>query len=94
MQSSGPDVLVIAAKPGYNSVADECETPEALARIEQALQRLLHRPVTVRYERSAEAKTLATDGTAARPVRQTPWRPTRWSKEWSSSSRHVRIDRL
>jgi DNA polymerase-3 subunit gamma/tau len=49
----GADVLVIAAKPGYNSVADACGTPAALQRIEQGLQRLLHRPVSVRYERSS-----------------------------------------
>ena len=35
----GPDVLVIAANAGYNSVADECGTAESLAKIEQALQR-------------------------------------------------------
>jgi DNA polymerase-3 subunit gamma/tau len=52
----GPDVLVIAAKPGYNSVADECGTPESLAKIEQALQRLTHRSVTLKYERSPEVE--------------------------------------
>jgi DNA polymerase-3 subunit gamma/tau len=46
----GSDVLVIAARPGYNSVADVCGTAEAKDRIEQCLQRLLRRPVTVRYE--------------------------------------------
>jgi DNA polymerase-3 subunit gamma/tau len=49
-----PDVLVIAAKSGYNSsLADSCGTDEARKKIEQCLQRLLRRPVTVRYERSA-----------------------------------------
>ena len=33
-----------------------------LAKIEQALQRLIHRPVTVNYERSAEAEGVAADG--------------------------------
>ena len=48
----GPDVLVIAAKPGYNSTwPTSAARAEAQAKIEQALQRLLHRPVTVRYER-------------------------------------------
>jgi DNA polymerase-3 subunit gamma/tau len=47
-----PGVLVIAAKPGYNSLADACATEEAREKIEQCLQRLLHRTVAVRYERS------------------------------------------
>ncbi len=50
-----PDVLVIAAKPGYNSLADSCGTHEARERIAHTLQRLLRRPVTVRYDRSVEA---------------------------------------
>jgi len=49
-----PGILVIAAKSGYNAVADECGTAESLARIEQALQRLTHRQVTLKYERSPE----------------------------------------
>ncbi len=49
-----PDVLVIAAKPGYNSLADSCGTDEAREKIAHCLQRLLHRPVTVRYHRSLE----------------------------------------
>ena len=61
----GPDVLVIAANAGYNSVADECGTAESLAKIEQALQRLTHRSVTVKYERSAEVEGVIADG---RPV--------------------------
>jgi DNA polymerase III subunit gamma/tau len=49
-----PDVLVIAAKPGYNSVAEACGTPDALKKIEQGLQRLIHRPVSLRYERTLD----------------------------------------
>ncbi|MBV8310817.1 MAG: DNA polymerase III subunit gamma/tau, partial [Planctomycetaceae bacterium] len=49
-----PDVLVIAAKPGYNSLADSCGTDEAREKIAHCLQRLLRRPVTVRYHRSLE----------------------------------------
>jgi DNA polymerase III subunit gamma/tau len=49
-----PDVLVIAAKPGYNSLADFCGTDEAREKIAHCLQRLLRRPVTVRYDRSLE----------------------------------------
>jgi DNA polymerase-3 subunit gamma/tau len=50
----GSDLLVISSKPGYNSVADSCGTPEALRRIAHALQRLLNRPVNLRYERATE----------------------------------------
>jgi len=48
-----PDILVIAAKPGYNSLADPCGTDEAREKLGQYLQRLLRRPVTVRYQQSA-----------------------------------------
>ena len=48
-----PDVLVIAARPGYNSTFDECGTPEAQTKIAQALQRLVHRPVKIKYVRRA-----------------------------------------
>ncbi len=48
------DVLVIAAKPGYNSLADSCGTEEAREKIARCLQRLLRRSVTVRYHRSLE----------------------------------------
>jgi DNA polymerase-3 subunit gamma/tau len=46
-----PDVLVFACKPGYNSsLPDLCGTDEAREKIEQCLQRLIHRSVTVRYQ--------------------------------------------
>jgi DNA polymerase III subunit gamma/tau len=57
----GSDVLVIAAKPGYNSMAEICGTPEALAKIGQGLQRLIHRPVNVKYERSSDGGESAPD---------------------------------
>ena len=53
IELEGPDVLVIAARPGYNSTFDECGTPEAQAKIGQALQRLVHRPVKIKYVRRA-----------------------------------------
>src|SRR5690606_34753858 len=49
-----PDVLVIGARPGYNAVADQCSSVEALKRIGDCLQRLLRRPVTGRYEQSGD----------------------------------------
>ncbi len=57
----GSDVLVIAAKPGYNSMAEVCGTPEALLKIGQGLQRLIHRPVNVKYERSSDSGESAAD---------------------------------
>jgi len=53
---SGPNILVIEVPARYNWVADECEAPEARARIEHSLGRLLHRPVSVRFVRTAEAE--------------------------------------
>ena len=89
----GPDVLVIAAKPGYNSVADECGTAESLAKIEQALQRLTHRSVTVKYERSSEVEDVASDGRdRSTHGGKMPCRPTRWFNGCSSFSRPGRTD--
>ena len=48
----GSDVLVIAAKPGYNSFADVCASSEAREKVEEVLERLLRRPLTVRYQQS------------------------------------------
>jgi DNA polymerase-3 subunit gamma/tau len=47
-----PGVLVIGAKPGYNSVADPCGADDARKRIAECLQWLLQRPLSVRYESS------------------------------------------
>ncbi|HKM53086.1 MAG TPA: hypothetical protein VJY33_06705, partial [Isosphaeraceae bacterium] len=59
IEVESPDVLVIAAKPGYNSLADSCGTDEAKERISHCLQRLLRRPVTVRYQRVVESMSPA-----------------------------------
>jgi DNA polymerase III subunit gamma/tau len=61
LELEGPDVLVIAARPGYNSTFDECGTPEAQAKIGQALQRLIHRQVTIKYIRRAAGREGQTD---------------------------------
>jgi hypothetical protein len=66
----GPDVLVIAGKPGYNDLADACGTPEALEEIGRGLQRLIHRPVSVRYvpsQEDAPAVPEARPSAASRP---------------------------
>lgn len=47
----GSDVLVIAAKPGYNSLVDPCGNEPALGKIALCLGKLLGRPITLRYER-------------------------------------------
>jgi DNA polymerase III subunit gamma/tau len=47
---SGPDVLAIRVPTGYNHVSEACGTPEALAKIEHALQSLLRRPIKVRFD--------------------------------------------
>jgi DNA polymerase III subunit gamma/tau len=44
-----PDVLAISVKPGYNSTFDAVDTPEAQTKIAQALHRLVHRPVKIKY---------------------------------------------
>jgi hypothetical protein len=59
-----PDVLVIAANPGYNSLTEECGTAESLGKIELALQRLTHRSVTVKYEPSHEVDESVSSGRA------------------------------
>jgi DNA polymerase-3 subunit gamma/tau len=48
----GSDILVIAAKPGYNQFDDDCSSPESLESIRHGLQKLLHRTLSVHYERS------------------------------------------
>jgi DNA polymerase-3 subunit gamma/tau len=65
----GSDVLVIAAKPGYNSFADSCGTDEAREKIGQCLRRLLHRPVTVRYQQSVEPLPADAQASSAEPRR-------------------------
>jgi DNA polymerase III subunit gamma/tau len=47
----GADVLVIAVKPGYNSTFADVDSPDAQSKIAQALQRLVHRPVRIKYVR-------------------------------------------
>jgi DNA polymerase-3 subunit gamma/tau len=50
-----PNILVIVLPSGYNWVAERCDTPEARARIEAALRKVLGRPLTFRFEKSSEA---------------------------------------
>jgi DNA polymerase-3 subunit gamma/tau len=68
-----PEVLVIAAKPGYNSLADECGTVESLKKIEEALLRLTRRPVTVKYERAPEDETAPSSAPSTDAQRLAAW---------------------
>jgi DNA polymerase-3 subunit gamma/tau len=63
------DVLVIAAMPGYNSLADYCATDEARERIAQGLERLLRRSITVSYKRSAAPVSGASQEPLSQPRR-------------------------
>jgi DNA polymerase-3 subunit gamma/tau len=70
---SGPNLLVIRPPSGYNRIVEECGTPEARARIEKELSRLLERPVTVQFERSPDEGP----GGAGPPSAGTPAPPSR-----------------
>jgi hypothetical protein len=65
----GSDVLVIAAKPGYNSVDESWSTPKALKEIEKGLHKVIHRAVKIRYERSPAAEGT---GAESRPAAAQP----------------------
>jgi DNA polymerase-3 subunit gamma/tau len=67
---ASPNVLVIALGAGYNWVADLCEKPEARSRIEEGLRRLLHRPVTLRFDRAAEGAGTPSSTPAKAPRRR------------------------
>ncbi len=62
-----PDVLVVSLGAGYNWVAKECGAPEARAKIEQALQQLLHRPMTIRFATAEGGDDPATASTPSPP---------------------------
>jgi hypothetical protein len=64
-----PDILVIGPRSGYNRMVDSCGTDEALKKIGHCLQRLLRRPVTVRYERSSEPSPPGHPGSSGEPRR-------------------------
>lgn len=60
-----PSLLVIAVSPRYNWVAEDCGTPQALAKIEQVLESELRRPVTLRFEQAAEGDAPESSGVGA-----------------------------
>jgi DNA polymerase-3 subunit gamma/tau len=67
---SEPDVLVIGVPPRYNWVVDDCGSPQSQAKIEQALESLLSRPVTLRFERAAESASTEDASAVAAPSRR------------------------
>jgi hypothetical protein len=54
-----PHILVIGLPPTSNWVADECDTPETREKIALALQKLLKRPVSIRFDRASDESVLA-----------------------------------
>ncbi len=77
--------------PGYNFVADDCGTPEALNKIEQALAAIdpPDRERAVRAFAPRAAHPAANGRTAKRPAVGSAGSRTRWFKKSSSSSRRV-----
>lgn len=66
---SEPDVLVIGVAPRYNWIVEDCETPQSRARIEEALESLLNRPVRLRFEHSSTEATSAAPAPVAAHTR-------------------------
>jgi DNA polymerase III subunit gamma/tau len=50
---SGPNILAFRLPAGYNGLVEECDTPEARSKIEQALHSLIGRPVSLQFDRAA-----------------------------------------
>jgi DNA polymerase-3 subunit gamma/tau len=68
-----PDALVIRLKPDYNSLAEECGTPEAKARIEGALKAVYGLPVKLRFDKlQADSQEEETHPSNPGPPRQPP----------------------
>ena len=65
----GPDVLVIAPKPGYNAIDESIVTAETLEVLSTTIQRLIHRPVEVRFQHSTASDDGSRDGTDREPSR-------------------------
>jgi DNA polymerase-3 subunit gamma/tau len=65
----GPNILVIGLSARYNWVAEKCDTAEARAKLEQVLQKVLNRRLTVRFERAPEEPEPAQPSASAPPRR-------------------------
>ena len=60
---SAPDTLAVRLPAGYSGVALECDTEEGREKVQNALSRLLKRPVSFRFECAAAGTASASDST-------------------------------
>jgi DNA polymerase-3 subunit gamma/tau len=67
---AGPEILAVRLPAGYTGIALEADTPEGRGKVEQALRRLLKRPVTFQFERTNEAAEAAVASTLTIPQRR------------------------
>jgi DNA polymerase-3 subunit gamma/tau len=65
----GPDVLVIAPQPGYNAINETIVSAETLEVLRTTIQRLIHRPVEVRFQPSSGSDAGLQDGREPEPRR-------------------------
>jgi DNA polymerase-3 subunit gamma/tau len=75
---SGPNTLVFRFPAGYNQAREYCESPEQLARVEEAIRRITGKPWMVRIEADAGRAVPTPQG---EPTNGTPARPKRGPKE-------------
>ena len=88
----GPDVLVIAAKPGYNSLADrvrDCRGPGEDRAVPAAAAPPAGDGPLSSGQPDRSRRVARPSARRAAPA-ETRWRPTRWSRRSSSCSRRVR----
>jgi hypothetical protein len=65
----GPDILVIAPKPGYNAIDETIVSAESLEVLRTTIQRFIHRPVEVRFQPSSGSDKASQDGSEPEPRR-------------------------
>ncbi len=65
-----PATLVLPIPADYNHIARAVDTPEARAKMEEALSSLLRRPVSLRVERVASGATASTSDAEPASARQ------------------------
>jgi DNA polymerase-3 subunit gamma/tau len=66
-----PDVLVVAPKPGYTADENVC-TPDVLERVGRELQKVIRRPVAVRFQPATATADSPADGQDGEPRRADP----------------------
>jgi DNA polymerase-3 subunit gamma/tau len=75
---TGPNSLVFRFPAGYNQAREYCESPEQLARVEEAIRKVTGNPWTVRVESDANRTG---PGPGGEPVNGVPVRSKRGAKE-------------